>query len=190
MTAALPHKAPAVAPDSPAAPARPPHVLERAFVGANRWALIALLAVMAVLVIGNVISRYVFSHSFTWVEEATRYMMIWAAFLGAGPALRVGGHIAIDTLPAALPTGGARALRALVALIMAATLATMVWLGIEYAEFAWYQESPVLGWSLGLVYLALPVGAALTLVHLALVARAWVMGGEWERVEGFDPQAL
>ena len=59
----------------------------------NRWALIVLVAVMAVLVIVNVISRYVFGHSFPWVEEATRYMMIWTAFLGAGPTLRVGGHI-------------------------------------------------------------------------------------------------
>lgn len=57
----------------------------------NRWALIVLLAVMSALVIVNVFARYVFSHSFPWVEEATRYMMIWAAFLGAGPALRVGG---------------------------------------------------------------------------------------------------
>ena len=57
-------------------------------------------------------------------------------------------------------------------------------------DFAWYQESPVLGWSLGKVYLALPLGAALMLVHLAMVARHWVVQGEWERVEGFDPQAL
>ncbi|MBL0945164.1 MAG: TRAP transporter small permease [Hydrogenophaga sp.] len=145
---------------------------------------------MAVLVIGNVITRYAFGHSYPWVEEATRYMMIWAAFLGAGPALRVGGHIAIDTLQVALPPALARLLRALIVLIVAATLALVLWLGIEYVDFAWYQESPVLGWSLGKVYLALPLGAALMLVHLAMVARRWVVQGEWERVEGFDPQAL
>lgn len=166
------------------------HPLERAFLAANRWLLIVLLGVMAVLVIGNVISRYAFSHSFTWVEEATRYMMIWAAFLGAGPALRVGGHIAIDTLQASVPVAIARLLRVVIVAIVAATLVTMVWLGIEYVDFAWYQESPVLGWSLGKVYMALPVGAALMLVHLAMVARLWVVRGEWERVEGFDPQAL
>lgn len=166
------------------------HPLERAFLAANRWVLIVLLGVMAVLVIGNVISRYAFSHSFTWVEEATRYMMIWAAFIGAGPALRVGGHIAIDSLQASVPVPLARLLRVVIVAIVAATLVTMVWLGIEYVDFAWYQESPVLGWSLGKVYLALPVGAALMLVHLAMVARLWVVRGEWERVEGFDPQAL
>jgi hypothetical protein len=34
------------------------------------------------------------------------------------------------------------------------------------------------------------VGAVLTLVHLALVVRRWVAQGQWDRVEGFDPQAL
>lgn len=167
-----------------------PHPLEAAFLGINRWALIALLAGMAVLVIGNVISRYVFSHSFSWVEEASRYMMIWAALLGAGPALRVGGHIAIDTLQGALPLKAAQWLRALIVLIVAAALVVLLWLGIDYASFAWEQESPVLGWSLGKVYLALPVGAALMLVHLVLIARRWITQGEWDHVEGFDPQAL
>lgn len=175
---------------SPPPSAAPAHPLARAFLAANRWALIGLLGVMAVLVIGNVITRYAFGHSYPWVEEATRYMMIWAAFLGAGPALRVGGHIAIDTLQVALPPKLARLLRALIVFIVAATLAWVLWLGIEYVDFAWYQESPVLGWSLGKVYLALPLGAALMLVHLAMVARRWIARGEWERVEGFDPQAL
>lgn len=175
------------------APAGRPAVVARfdaAFSAANRWALVLLLGVMAALVIGNVASRYLFSHSFPWVEEATRYMMIWATFLGAGPALRVGGHIAIDSLPAALPPLAARLLRAGIVALVAATLVVMLWLGVQYAEFAWYQESPVLGWSLGRIYLALPVGAALMLVHLALAAPQWVRLGEWERVEGFDPQAL
>jgi len=160
------------------------------FVAANRWVLILLVGVMAILVIANVISRYAFSHSFSWVEEATRYMMIWVAFLGAGPALRVGGHIAVDTLVQALPAAGARVLRGLLALVMAGTLAVLVWLGMDYVAFAWEQESPVLGWSLGKIYLAIPVGSALALAHLLLVARRWVGSGEWERVEGFDPQAL
>ena len=42
----------------------------------NRWLLVVMLAIMSVLVSANVISRYMFSFSFTWVEEVTRYMMI------------------------------------------------------------------------------------------------------------------
>lgn len=163
---------------------------ERVFVSANRWAVVVLLAAMAVLVIANVISRYVFSHSFNWVEELSRYLMIWATFLGAGLALRVGGHIAIDSLPDALPPAAAKWLRVGLVAVMAATLLVVIWLGIDYARFGWEQETPVLGWSFGMVYLAIPVGAALMLAHLLLVARQWVQAGEWEHIDGFDPQAL
>jgi TRAP-type C4-dicarboxylate transport system permease small subunit len=165
-------------------------LFESGLVALNRWALIILLAAMAVLVIANVISRYAFSYSFTWVEEVTRYMMIWTAFLGAGLALRVGGHIAIDTLQSALPPAAARVLRAVIVTVLAATLAVLVWQGIEYVQFAWEQETPVLSWSFGKVYMAIPLGACLMLVHLLLVARAWIVSGEWEKAEGFDPQAL
>ena len=174
-------------------PRRAAHLLARAEAGlcaANRWVLIMLLAAMAVLVIGSVFARYVLGRSFPWVEELTRYLMIWSTFLGAGLALRVGGHIAIDSLAAALPPPAARVVRALIVAVMAGGLLAMVWLGWDYADFAWYQESPVLGWSLGQIYLALPVGALLMLLHLALVARHWVRHGQWERVPGFDPQAL
>jgi TRAP-type C4-dicarboxylate transport system permease small subunit len=164
--------------------------LDDGVVRVNRWALILLVAVMAVLVIVNVISRYAFGHSFSWVEEATRYMMIWAAFLGAGPALRVGGHIAIESLARSLPSGAARLLRAAIVLVMAVTLLVLIWLGVDYVDFAWYQESPVLGWSLGQVYLALPVGLTLTLAHLVAVAPRWIGEGAFEKVAGFDPQAL
>ena len=163
---------------------------EDRLLAANRWALVVLVATMAVLVIANVISRYVFGYSFTWVEEVTRYMMIWTAFLGAGLALRVGGHIAIDTLAASLPAAGARVVRGAIVLVLAATLVVLVWLGAQYAEFAWEQETPVLGWSFGQVYLAIPIGAALMLLHLGLIARRWIASGEWDKVDGFDPQAL
>lgn len=163
---------------------------ERWFLQANRWALVLLFGAMSALVIANVIARYAFSFSFTWAEEVSRYTMIWASFLGLGPALRVGGHIAVESLPNALPAAAARVLRAVLVAIMAVTLAVVLWLGWQYALFGWEQESPVLNWSLGQIYLAIPVGAALALVHLALVARSWISGGEWERMEGFDPQAL
>lgn len=164
--------------------------LDRLLCRANRWVLVLLLGVMASLVAANVFSRYALNYSFPWVEELTRYMMIWLTFLGAGPALRVGGHIAVESLPASLPRLPAQLVRGFIAVIVAATLVVMLWLGWEYADFAWDQESPVMNWSLGKIYLALPVGSALMLLHLAFVAPRWVRGGEWEKQEGFDPQAV
>ena len=35
----------------------------------------------------------------------------------------------------------------------------MTWLGLRYVGFAWDQETPVLNWRTGLVYLAIPIGS-------------------------------
>lgn len=149
------------------------------FVALNRWALIALLAAMAVLVFGNVVSRYLLSFSLIWVEELTRYMMIWVGFLGSGLVLRLGAHIGVDALQDALPRRAAQLVRALIALALGVTFAAMTWLGVRYAVFAWEQETPAMNWSTGAIYLAIPVGSALMLAHLVFIARRYVSAREF-----------
>lgn len=164
------------------------HRLEAALVHANRWAVIVLLAVMAVLVFANVVSRYVFNHSFIWVEEVTRYMMIWVGFLGSGLVLRYGAHIAVEALQDVLPTRAAQAMRVLVVVILAATFIALTWLGIQYVRFAWDQETPVFNWNFGVVYLAVPVGSLLMLVHLLCIAKPYVIGRNFDKSESFNPE--
>lgn len=147
---------------------------DRALLAANRFACASLLAAMSVLVFGNVVGRYVFGTSLAWVEEASRYMMIWCAFLGAGLALRAGAHIAVELLPDALPRIPARFLRATIALIVGLFLAVLVWLGLEYAAFARLQRTPVLRLSMGILYLVIPVGSALCLLHLLIMLPGFV----------------
>ena len=44
-------------------------------------------------------------------------MMIWLTFLGIGPVLRYGGHIAVENLQDVLPRPVAVAIRAFIALL-------------------------------------------------------------------------
>jgi TRAP-type C4-dicarboxylate transport system permease small subunit len=83
---------------------------ERIFLAANRWILILLLAAMSIIIFTNVTLRYTTNESLEWAEEVARHMMIWLTFLGAGPVLRYGGHIAVENLQDALPRWGAIAL--------------------------------------------------------------------------------
>ena len=67
-------------------------------------AVIALcLAVMVVLVFGNVVLRYGFNSGITISEELSRWLMVWLTFLGAIVALREHAHLGVDTLVRALP---------------------------------------------------------------------------------------
>lgn len=150
--------------------------LDRALIALNRLVLAALLAAMALLVFGNVCARYLFNASFGWVEELTRYMMIWLAYLGAGLALRHGNHVAVMLMVEALPRVPALLLRTVSGLVMAGFLAALAWIGWEYAEFASRQRTPVLQWPTGAVYLAIPIGTALMALHLALGFRSFASG--------------
>lgn len=157
-------------------------------VRANRWVLVATMAAMAVLVFANVVSRYLLNYSIIWVEELTRYMMVWVGFLGSGLVLRIGAHIAVEAFQELLPPRAAQVLRAGILLLLAATFAAMTWLGVRYALFAWDQETPVLNWSTGAIYLAIPIGSALMLAHLAFIARGYVAAREFARDEDIHPE--
>ena len=156
------------------------------FVRLNRWVVIALMATMAVLVFANVVSRYVFNYSIIWVEELTRYMMVWVGFIGSGLVLRYGAHIAVDAFQDLLPERAAQVLRAVIVLVLATAFGAMTWLGFQYVNFAWDQETPVLNWNFGIVYLAIPIGSALMLVHLLCIAKQYVIARKFQKTEAFS----
>ncbi len=162
--------------------------LEAVLVGVNRRVVIALMAAMSVLVFANVVSRYLFNHSFLWVEEISRYMMVWVGFIGSGLVLRYGAHIAVEAFQDVLPTRAAQATRALVVVVLAITFVAMTWLGVQYVRFAWDQETPVFNWNFGLIYLAIPIGSALMLIHLLCIARPYVIGRQFDKSETFNPE--
>jgi TRAP-type C4-dicarboxylate transport system permease small subunit len=166
--------------------------LERGFLFLNRSVCAALLAASCTLVFGNVVLRYGFGLSLAWAEEVSRYMMIWLSFLAAGLALREGAHIAVETLPDSLPRVLAIPLRAVAVLLVAGFVALMLWLGWEYAQFAMMQRTPVLRLPVGYIYLAVPIGMGLMLVHLLLVARRqiFVDKSDQDRIRAMEAGSL
>ena len=56
------------------------------------------LAVMVVLVFGNVVMRYGFNSGITLSEELSRWLFVWMTFMGAVVALREHGHLGTDML--------------------------------------------------------------------------------------------
>jgi len=51
------------------------------------------LAFMAFI---EVVTRYLFSHSFTWFEEFARYFCVFLTFLGASLGIKYGMHFSMD----------------------------------------------------------------------------------------------
>ena len=154
----------------------------------NRWLIILILAAMALMVFANVLLRFLTDHSILWVEEVSRYLMIWLTFLGAGLVLRYGGHIGIDTLQDAAPRA-APVIRAVIFVLLLGFFGFMVWVGTRYAMRTWTQTTPVMEIPVGFVYLAMPIGFALLIIHLLLMARPYVAKRQFLVDEEFDPEA-
>lgn len=61
-------------------------------------AAVVILAIMVVLVFGNVVLRYAFNSGITVAEELSRWMFVWLTFFGSIYALRERQHLGTDFL--------------------------------------------------------------------------------------------
>ena len=158
--------------------------LEQLFVKVNAAVVIACLTGMVLVVGANVALRFSTNHSLSWSDEVARYLMIWMTFLGAGLALRQGGHVAITNVHDVMSTRTQRILRAAIVAILLFFFAYMVQVGWDYMQRAQYQMSPALRLSFRYVYAAMPVGFILLIVHLLIIAKSFIMAGDYQHANG------
>ena len=77
-----------------------------------------LLAIMVVLVFGNVVLRYGFNSGLAVSDELSRWLFVWITFMGAVVAMKEGTHLGTDTLISRLSVRGQKICFALANLLM------------------------------------------------------------------------
>ena len=82
------------------------------------YLIAAALALMVVLVFGNVFMRYAFNSGFTLSEELSRWLFVWLTFMGAVVALRSKSHLGTDMLVGKLGPAGKKICMGLSLLLM------------------------------------------------------------------------
>ena len=75
------------------------------------WILVAMLAMMAILVFGNVVLRYVFNSGIVFSEEVSRFLFMWINLIGALVVLKDHGHLGVTSLVEKLGERGQRVCR-------------------------------------------------------------------------------
>lgn len=132
------------------------------------FAMVACLAVMVVLVFGNVVMRYGFNSGFTLSEELSRWLFVWMTFLGAVVAVHERAHLGTDTLVSRLSVAGKK-------WCLGATYLLMLYLCWLLLRGAWQQTvinadatSAVMQVSMGILYVSGVVFAVSAIVMLAL----------------------
>src|SRR4029079_3507134 len=110
------------------------------------------LAVMVVLVFGNVVLRYGFNSGITVSEELSRSLLVWLTLLGASVAVREHAHLGVDSLVRMLGPAGKR----ICFIINYCLMLLADWLRLRgswpQTIINWDDRPPAAGLSLGIFY--------------------------------------
>jgi len=132
------------------------------------WTLVVLSSLIFVVVFLQVVFRYVLRQPLFWSEELPRYLLIWMSFLAAALAQKQDAHINITLCLAPLSTRARQVLKILTDAVILAFLWVLVYSGGLVTSITAHHRSTALQLPMGLVYAALPVGAALMSLYLVL----------------------
>ena len=144
--------------------------IDRAIIWLTAISVVVLMLTMVGAILSGVFFRYVLNSALPWPEELARFAMIWLTMLGAGLVVRYGGHIAVTIVVDRLGSWPKRVVGCFGRAVVVLFLALLLWFGIDMSERAGRQRSAALEWSMSVPNLAMPVGAALMLYHLGMVA--------------------
>jgi TRAP-type C4-dicarboxylate transport system permease small subunit len=138
------------------------------------------LAGMTFLIFLQVLVRFVFAKlhiqfSVPWTEELSRYLMIWAVFVGAAVIARHADALAVEALVLVVPPPVGRAIKFSAHGLALVFYGCIFAIGLDWLEFGRSEDAPVLGMHMAWVYASMSVGAALTIINaVALLAEVWL----------------
>jgi len=144
--------------------------------------MVIFLAIMVVLVFGNVVLRYGFNSGLALSDELSRWLFVWITFMGAVVAMKEGTHLGTDTLISRLSVRGQKICFVLANLLMlfcCGLLAKGAWqiVGMNIST-----KSPVMEVSEGFFYgcgiFAACAGAAVLVLKMWRLARGELKDSE------------
>ena len=126
--------------------------------------LAVTVAVMIVVMVYQVILRYVFSAANSWSEELARYLFIYNVMLGSAIAIRRNSHLQVDTLTS-LMSPNMKCVSTIVATVLG--IAFLVFLTIHSVTLCITGSKTMsfgLPVSMTVPYASMPIGAVLMIL--------------------------
>ena len=135
-----------------------------------RAGAVFFFAAMVVLVMFQVLARYVFRAVPVWTEEAARYCMVWGGLLGATVAFKAGRDPKLVPPPTAGPPLWLRTASALRMLATLCFLGPILYHSDQFLARHWHRTAEALGISTVWVTMAVPIAILAIFIHLAALA--------------------
>lgn len=136
------------------------------------WIVVAGLLLIALILVAQVFARYAVNHPTVWSEELAVSLFVWVAMLAVPMGFRRGEHLTLDFLVKRLGPTMTRVSAVIIAALSALTLFAIGWLALQLLPAGDRQLLSGIASGLGIpakvswVYLAIPVGCALSLVFV------------------------
>ena len=137
--------------------------IDRWFNRILEWVVMAMLILMVVVVSAQLVCRWLHASLF-WSEELSQYTMVWCAFISGALCVRKGSMVGLELIYMALPQKMSKGIAIVILLIQIVLLAMLSVVGYQLCVAMWGSLTPMLKWSMGLMYGAVPFGFTLMTV--------------------------
>ena len=104
-----------------------------------------LFIVTLVLVIVNVLTRYVFRTGIPWAEEMATSCFVWTAFVGSAACYKMRAHVGVDILVNKFPLKAQNVIKIAVDILMAFLCGYLFYLSCVYVMRSYRKPTPILG---------------------------------------------
>src|SRR5512139_699427 len=129
------------------------------------FAAAILLIGITVVVTLQIVCRYILQELPPWSEELSRYLFIWANFVGAGVALARGTHVSIDSLVTRFSASARRKLETVVVILVTTFALFFLYQGVRTAAAMKGSYSITMHFSMAWVFAALPTAGLIFLLY-------------------------
>lgn len=130
--------------------------------------VVIMLSVMSIVVFAQVIFR-IMHLSIPWSEELSKYLLIWSTFLGSALCIRRKSLVGLEFFLNSMTKKNQKILQTVLNLIVCAMLLFLIRVGFWSVRQVWFQITPVLKQSMGLMYASIPVGSVFMLINEIIV---------------------
>jgi|SRR5690625_154671 len=134
----------------------------------TRYALVLMMGLLVIVVVWQVISRYVLGAPSTLTDEMARFLLIWVSLLGAAYCSGQNMHIAIKALPSRLNPENRRRLEVLIRVLIIAFVLFVFVIGGGYltaTTLIYMQLTPTLQIPMAIIYMIAPVSGLLIIYY-------------------------
>lgn len=107
----------------------------------GRFLAIIAIGVMVVVILTQIVFRYVLNNALPWPDEAARFMMLWMTGLMAPSAYRWGGFVSIDMFRDMLGRKKGLVLNLMILSVSLAVMLIAVQLGWKHVKSGWLFNS-------------------------------------------------